>query len=642
MNSTLQRPDLSVAEKRALLADLLREKAARPKTVPASFAQQRLWFLSRLEPDSPAYNIPRPLRLRGALDVSALRETFNRILARHEVLRGGFGISDGQPVQVIKPRAEIHLPLIDLQELSEIERETEVSRRAIADAEQPFDLTKAPLLRLGLLKLAPEEHVLLLTMHHIVSDGWSMGLLVREIMTNYEALLAGQQPDLPRLPIQYGDFARWQREWLSGEVLDGQLNYWKDKLSGAPPVLNLPVMRSRPPTQTMNGEHAVSELSPPLTRALKELSRKEGVTLFMTLLAGFKTLLYRYSGEQDIVVGSPIAGRNRAELENLIGFFVNSLPMRTSLEGRPSFRQLLARVKETALSAYAHQDLPFEKLVEGVQPPRSLSHTPIFQMMFALQNQPSAKFALPGLDVSPLKREYDTSKFDLTLFVTEGDATLTCWLEYNRDLFDDRTISRFLEHFEVLLHSIVSNPDLQIDRLSWLTEKEQEELVGWNKTSTTYEFECIHRMFEQQVNRTPNAVAVVFEDRQLSYDELNRRANQLAHVLRNHGVGPEVLVGVFMERSVEMVIALLGILKAGGAYVPIDPEYPANRIELMANDSGASVLLTQTTLRSTIPPLAIPIIEVSERNLASEDSENLDVAVELDNLAYVIYTSGST
>src|SRR5947207_1895888 len=382
MSGLLQKGiELSADEKRALLADLLREKAARAKTAPTSFAQQRLWFLNRLEPDSPAYNIPRPLRMRGELNVSVLCRTFNALLARHDVLRGRFELAEGQPVQVITPRLEIDLPVIDLQDLSESEREAEVSRRAIADAEQPFDLTQAPLLRLCLLKLAAEEHVLLLTMHHIISDGWSMGVLVREMAAVYQALDAQQPIELPELPIQYADFARWQRQWLQGEVLEEQLDYWKQHLAGAPAVFDLPVARSRPATQTMNGSHLTTTLSPKLSWALNELSRREGATLFMTLVAAFKILLYRYSGQDDLVVGSPIAGRNRAELENLVGFFVNSLPLRSSLAGNPTFRELLTRVKETALGGYAHQDLPFEKIVEGVQPPRSLSYTPIFQVM---------------------------------------------------------------------------------------------------------------------------------------------------------------------------------------------------------------------------------------------------------------------
>ncbi|OLE00767.1 MAG: hypothetical protein AUI36_44290 [Cyanobacteria bacterium 13_1_40CM_2_61_4] len=647
MGSTFQNGfDLSAEEKRALLADLLREKTARAKTVPTSFAQQRLWFLSRLEPDSPAYNIPRPLRIHGELNVSVLRQTFNGILARHAVLRGSFDLVAGEPVQLIAPHLEIDLPVIDLEVLTVGEREAEVSRLAIADAERPFDLTQAPLLRLSLLRLSSQEHVLLLTMHHIISDGWSMGILVGEMTVIYQALNTEQPINLPELQIQYADFARWQREWLQGEMLDQHLSYWTQQLGGAPAVLDLPVARPRPATQTMRGSHFAIDLSSKLTGALVELSRREGVTLFMTLLAAFQTLLYRYSGQEDLVIGTPIAGRNRAELEGLIGFFVNSLPLRTNLSGNPSFRRLLRRVRETALSAYAHQDLPFEKIVEAVQPPRSLSYPPIFQVMFVLQNQPAAAFSLPGLSISPLKREFDTAKYDLTLFMTESNDTLSCWLEYNTDLFEESTVRRLLEHFETLLASVVANPDQRIALLPLLKDSERQQLlVEWNDTQAAFpRNHCIHQLFEQQVERTPDAVAVVFKGDQLTYRELNTRANRLAHYLRAHGVGPEVTVGICVERSFEMIVGLLGILKAGGAYLPLDPSSPQERLSFMLGNGGVKLLLTVECLRQKLPTGYVePIALDSEwETIARESRQNPDNESIPEHLAYVIYTSGST
>jgi amino acid adenylation domain-containing protein len=638
--------ELSIDEKRALLAELLRERAARAQTVPTSFAQQRLWFLSRLEPDSPAYNIPRPLRLQGALDVPALRQTFNTILARHDVLRGNFNLVDSQPVQMIAPRLEIDLPLIDLESLPDKDRELEVSRLAREDAQLPFDLTQAPLLRVSLLRLAEQEHVLLLTMHHIASDGWSIGLFVKEMAAIYEAIVAARPVDLPGLPIQYADFARWQRKWLQGEALAELAGYWKDQLAGAPGVLDLAIARPRPAMQTMRGAHISRALSPALSAALVELSRREGVTLFMTLLAAFQTLLYRYSGQEDLVTGTPIAGRNRAETEGLIGFFVNSLPLRTDLSGNPRFRELLTRVKETALGAYAHQDLPFEKIVEAVQPERSLSYAPIFQVMFALQNQPRANFNLPGLNITHLKREFDSSKFDLTLFMTETEEGLSCWLEYNTDLFDRDTLTRLLDHFQILLTGVVADPAQRLSELPLLAPSEREQLLSeWNDTAADFPHgQCVHELFEMQVERTPAATALVCEGVRVSYQELNARANQLARHLQKLGIGPEQRVGICLGRNVDMVIAVLAVLKAGGAYVPLDPAYPAERLAFSLRDANAAVLLTSAELAPALPQTDARMVSIDSdwSIIAKEASSNPDSLVQADNLAYVIYTSGST
>jgi len=647
MNRTLQNGlELSADEKRALLADLLRQKAARPKAAPTSFAQKRLWFLSRLEPDSPAYNIPRPLRMQGELNVDALRQTLNTIAARHEVLRGSFDLVDGHPVQLIAPRVEIELPLVDLSSLPGELREAEVSRLAIVDAQTSFDLTKAPLFRVSLLRLGELDHVLLLTMHHIISDGWSMGIFVKELAAVYQAISRAEPVQLPELTIQYPDFARWQREWLQGEVLEEQLRYWTGHLAGAPAVLNLAVAKSRPAMQTFRGAHLNRMLPPELGAALSELGRREGVTLFMTLLAAFKTLLFRYSGQEDLVVGSPIAGRNRAETEGLIGFFVNSLPLRTKLSGNPGFRDLLKRVRETALGAYAHQDLPFEKIVEWAQPERSLSYTPIFQIMFALQNQPRATFSLPGLSVSPLKRETDTAKYDLTLFVTETDEGLACWLEYNTDLFAETTVARLLDHYEVLLKGIVADPRRPIAELPLLSEAERKQvLVEWN--NTRFDFPkglCMHELFEAQVARTPDATALVCGSERLNYRELNARANRLANYLRRLGVRPEDSVAIFLERSIEMVISVLATLKAGGAYLPLDPAYPRERLAFTLQDARAAVLLTQQQLSSLVPQTdaRVVLVDREREEIAQEDAAKSQAAVTAHNLAYVIYTSGST
>ena len=563
---------LTADEKRALLADLLRKKAAEPTKVPLSFAQQRLWLLAQLDPHSAVYNIPRALRLRGELNIDALSQTLNAILARHSVLRGSFALLEGKPVQQIAPHLEIDLSVVDISHLPESQQEDDVGRRVAEEAKRPFDLTRAPLLRAALIRLNGQHHVLLLTMHHIVSDGWSMGVFVKEMAAIYELIVQERSPALVELPIQYSDFARWQREYLQGEILDQHLGYWRAQLVNAPAALNLPVARPRPAMQTFRGRNLTSTLSQELTDAVVELSRSEGVTLFMTLLAAFQTLLHRYSGQDDIVVGSPIAGRNRPETEDLIGFFVNSLPFRTTLSGNPTFRELLGRVKEVALGAYAHQDLPFEKIVEELQPERSLSYSPIFQVMFALQNQPRAKFALTGLNVELLTREADSAKFDLTWFITETETGLACWIEYNTDLFDKHTVARFLQHYKNLLGSIVANPNRRLSELTLLGDEERNQLLD-ESSDTQVEFPtnlCMQHLFELQVERTPQAIALACGADRLTYSQLNARANQLARYLWKLGIGPEDRVGICFGRTTEMVIAVLAAMKAGAAYLPLD------------------------------------------------------------------------
>lgn len=618
----------------------------RTEDLPLSFAQERLWFLNQLEGQSATYNIPMALRFSGAFNVTALEQSFAEMIRRHEALRTTFSVVDGSPVQVITSTQSVPLSVVDLQGLPEKEQSAKVQRLAAEEARRPFALEQGPLLRGTLLRLGAAEHVLLVTMHHIVSDGWSMGVFIRELSILYKAFLSDQHSPLPNLTIQYADFAYWQRQWLQGEVLEAQLAYWKEQLGGKLPVLELPTDRPRPPVQTFRGAIHSFVLPQTMIEALKTLSQEERATLFMTLLAAFKVLLYRYTGQTDIPVGIPVASRNRSEIEGLIGFFVNTLVLRTDLSGNPTFRELLRRVREVSLGAYDHQDMPFEKLVEVLQPERDLSHTPLFQVMFALQNAPMATLELPGLTWNPVEVESGTAKFDLTLFLTETGQGLTGKLEYNTDLFDAATMIRMAGHFQTLLAGIVADPEQRLLELPLLTEAERRQLlVEWNDTTTEYpQDQCIHQLFEAQVKRTPEAIAVVFEDQKLTYRELNHQANQLAHYLRALDVGPEVRVGVCMERSLEMVIGLCAVLKAGGAYVPLDPTYPQERLAYMLKDAQVPVLLTQGRLAKTLPRHGAQVIclDAEWEAVAQESTENLAGAVRDMNLAYVIYTSGST
>jgi amino acid adenylation domain-containing protein len=611
-----------------------------------SFAQARLWFLEQLEPGSWAYNIPSAVHLTGSLDVAALKQSLNEIVLRHEALRTTFAMVSGEPIQVIAPALALSVPLVDMRDLPEAQQEASVKRLATESAQQPFDLAMGPLLRAKLLHLGEAEYVLLLTMHHIVSDGWSMGVLIRELAALYEAFSTGKPSPLPQLPIQYADFAHWQRQWLQGEVLAAQLSYWQQQLAGAQTVLELPTDRPRPAVQTFRGATEFLALAEPLSQKLKTLSQRSGVTLFMTLLAAFQTLLYRYTGQEDICIGSPIANRNRSETEELIGFFVNTLVLRTDMSENPSFQELLGRVREVTLGAYAHQDLPFEQLVEALQPERNLSHHPLFQVMFVLQNAPMSALELPSLTISSREMESSTAKFDLDLSMEDTEQGLRGSLEYNTDLFDAGTISRMLEHFQTLLEGIVAEPDQRLSDLPLLTQPERQQLLlEWNNTQVAYPKDvCIHQLFEAQVERTPDGVAVLFEDEQLTYRELNRRANQVAHHLRSLDVAPDSLVGICVERSLKMIVGLLGILKAGGAYVPLDPDYPSERLAYMLNDSQMPVLVTTEKLSAALPEHQARVVCLDKDwGINSADSDVAPVSsVKDENLAYVIYTSGST
>ena len=613
---------------------------------PLSWTQEGLWFLNQLEGSSATYNMPRALRINGNLDINALEQALSEIVRRHEVLRTSFQTVNGIPIQVIHPEATLNIKVLDLQHLETTERETVLQQQVQQEAITPFNLEIAPLIRCSLLQLDAEEYVLLLNMHHIVSDGWSMGVLIQELSSLYQAFGAGEPSPLAELPIQYADFAVWQRQWLSGEVLETQLNYWQQQLAGAPELLKLPTDRPRPSVQTYRGATQTFSLNTDLTEKLQTLSRESGTTLFMTLHAAFSTLLYRYSGQSDILIGSPIANRNRSEIESLIGFFLNTLVLRTSFEDHPSFESLLTKVRETTLKAYEHKDVPFEQVVEALQPQRSLSHSPLFQVMFVLQNAPMGEIELPGVTLSELNWESTIAKFDLTLSMTETDRGLVGSWEYNTDLFDGSTIERMAAHFQNLLSAIVENPQVSVAELPLLCEAERHQLLmEWNDTAKEYPSDkCIYQLFEEQVEKTPDAVAVVFENQQLTYQQLNQRANQLAHHLQSLGVGPEVLVGICVERSLEMVVGLLGILKAGGAYVPLDPNYPPSRLSYMLADSGVEVLLTQELLLESLPPNPAQVVclDADWGAIEQQGQENLEIGGSSDNLAYVIYTSGST
>ncbi|MDJ0732575.1 MAG: amino acid adenylation domain-containing protein [Nostocaceae cyanobacterium] len=618
---------------------------SRDKNLPLSFAQQRLWFFDQFEPGSPSYNLPRAVRLRGKININALANSLKEIIRRHEIFRTSFGTYNGQPIQIISDYIDFKLPVIDLQNFAQEKRELELYRLIKEEAKTGFDLTKAPLLRGKLLQLDAEEYVILLTLHHIISDGWSTDILIREIATLYSSYCTVRLSRLPKLPIQYADFAFWQRQWLEGEALQNQLAYWQQQLSGELPILQLPTDRPRPTVQTYAGKTLSFVLPETLSEGLKALSKQEGVTLFMTLLAGFKTLLYRYTNQTDIIVGSPIANRNRAEIENLIGFFVNTLVLRSDLSGNPSFRDLLKQIREVALGAYTHQDLPFEKLVEEIQPERNLSHNPLFQVMFVLQNPVKEKLDLPGLKVEPLTSNSTTAKFDLTLVMEDVEEGLIAHFEYNTDLFEEITVSRLAANFAVLLQGIVAKPEQQLAELPILTTTEEQQLLDWSQGETKQLPElCLHKLFEVQVEKTPDEIAVVFADQSLTYREINQRANQLAHYLQKLGVKPEVLVGICVERSLEMVIGLLGIIKAGGAYIPIDSAYPQKRIEGMLTDSQLSVLVTQSFLLEHLAPhnTQVVCLDIEWEKISQESNENPHNRVTPENLAYVIYTSGST
>jgi amino acid adenylation domain-containing protein len=625
---------------RGLQAPPLRP-ANRDGDLPLSFAQQRLWFFEQLEPGNLFYHLPNAIRLTGMLDAGALEHSLREIFRRHEILRTTFARRDGRPVQVVAPFREFTLPVQDLTNVPD--PKYAAHELAAQEAHEPLDLERGPLVRVRLLRLGAEEHVLLLTMHHIISDGWSMTIFFRELATLYQARVAGRAASLPALPVQYADYAVWQRQWLQGDVLQQQLAYWKNQLAGVEP-LALPTDRPRAAVNRYRGAHHAVSLPAELAAGLRALSRKEGATLFMTLLAAFQVLLARFTRQTDISVGTPIANRHRAETEGLIGFFVNMLVMRTDLSGAPSFREVVKRVREAALGAYAHQDLPFERLVEELQPERDLSRSPLFQVLFVLQEAPDAVVKLPGLTLSHLGNDRSVSaKFDLTLGITETRHGLRALLKYNADLFEAATIERLLLHFQTILEEVVAQPEEPLSTLSLLPEAERHQVtVAWNATAAPLD-RCVHQLFEAWAERTPTAPALIQGDRVLTYGELNHRANQLAHHLRALGMGPEDPVGLCLERCPEMIIAMLGVLKAGAAYLPLDPAAPAERLAFMLNDAQVWVVVTQEHLRAGLPegPPAL-CLDSEEPAIARQPDANPSPAAGLHNLAYIVYTSGST
>ncbi|MCA9498197.1 MAG: amino acid adenylation domain-containing protein [Nitrospira sp.] len=613
--------------------------------IPLSFGQQRLWVLAQLDPDSAAYNIPIALRIKGSLDIPALERSFNEMVRRHEVLRTTFSTLNGSPVQIIVPSLTVVCPLIDLQHIPERDREGAAIRLAGSEAQRPFDLRYGPLLRVSLLRLHPDEHVLLFTLHHIVSDAWSAHILIREVTVLYGAFVEGCPSPLSDLPIQYADFSQWQQGWLSGSVLESELSYWKTALSGELPTLSLPTDRPRPLVQSSQGAIETLVLPVDVARAAKDLSRRMSATMYMTLLTAWYLLLFRYSGQEDLIIGTPIANRTSREVEGLIGFFVNTLAIRVQLRGCSTVTDMVEQVREACLGAYSHQDVPFEKLVEVLHPRRDIGRAPIFQVMFDLQNAPSSELDVKGLEFTSLEIESQTAKFDLSMTVQELDQQFAVSIEYSCDLFDASTIRRMLEHYEQLLSGMAANPENQVIDVPLLSPEARQQVLALNRgKEPTPIVRCMHEEFERQVERTPDASAVMWDEDGLSYRELNARSNRLARILRRRGVGPEKRVGICMERSLDMAVTVLAIMKAGGAYVPIDPRYPAQRRAVLALDAGIHVLVTHQACwaEGHEYPAKLLCLDVAQAEIDACSADNLVSLTTPMNAAYVIYTSGST
>ena len=650
------------AEKRALLFQQLqkqkeKEPSAEPQRIPRlpresetyklSFAQQRLWFLNNFEPESPEYNIPQAFRIEGDLDPEVMQRALREVVRRHETLRTTFRSIEGEGAQVIAQVVDMEVPYTDARTRVSDPSQAwdEAMRLAAADAREPFDLALGPLMRARLYRAGEREYLLYCNVHHIAYDGWSMGIFGRELAAIYDAFAAGLPSPLPELPVQYLDFAVWQREWLSGEVLETQLSYWRRQLASVPP-LELPTDRPRPAVRTHNGTALPLVFSDRLQRDLKGFAQREGSTLFIVLLAAFKALLHHWTTQEDVSVGTLIANRRRPEVEGMIGFFANSLVLRTDLSGDPTFRELLGREREVSLDAYAHQDVPFEKLVEELNPPRDMARTPLFQVMLMLLNAPVGDtIELPGLKLRPVAIESRTSKMDLTVYLTDRPAGIDGFIEYNTDLYDRATLVRMIDHYNRVLETVTADPQVRLSELSLLSEDERRQvLLDWNATGAEFPATTLHGWIEERVRQSPDAVAAEFEESRLTYAELDARANRLARHLRALGVGPETLVGLSMERSLEMLVGVLAVLKAGGAYVPIDPEYPKERLTHMIEDSQAPVLLTQERLIERLPEHRARVVAVDRdaAAIAAESGEPFDGGATPANIAYVIYTSGST
>ncbi|HEY0734202.1 MAG TPA: condensation domain-containing protein, partial [Herpetosiphonaceae bacterium] len=618
--------------------------APRDQPLPLSFAQQRLWFLDQLQPGNTAYNLSYIFSINGSLDVAALEYSLNCVIQRHEALRTIFVAQDGVACQMILPSLQIDVPLWDLRHLPPDEREAQVQRSIHEAIDQPFDLQAGPLLRAMVLRLSAAEHLLIIGIHHIVFDGTSKDILWREINEFYQAYSAKSQPDLPDLPIQYADFAAWQRGWLQGEHLDAQLKFWKQHLAGAPAALELPTDRARPAVQTFAGARYPLLIAPALTSDLRALAQRVDATLFMVLLAAFDVLLLRYTGQSDIVVGSPISGRNRGELERLVGLFVNTRLLRADLSGNPSFEEVLRRVQQVALETFAHQDIPFEKLVEELQPQRDPSRSPLFQVAFNFSGAAIPVLKLGDLEVKPIVNERRMAQFDLSLVLREDEDQIFGALDYNTDLFEQSRIARMAEHFQILLAGLAADLSLPIGNLPLLTIEESEQLRGWNAaTQAAILPGCVHDLVTAQVERTPEAVAVRCGAEALTYAALHAQATQLAGYLRAHGVGPEMRVGLCVERSVELVVAVLAVWHAGAAYVPLDPSYPQERLAFMIADADLALVLTQAALREMLPATTLPVVCLDRDAEAIAATPPLPSVVrDPAQLAYMLYTSGST
>lgn len=615
------------------------------QTFPVSFAQERLWFLEQLEAEANFHNLPMIMQLKGTVHIPILAQSISEIVRRHEALRTVFTTVDGRPVQIIKPARLLAIPVVDLQNIPAAEKDSERLQLVIGEVQKPFDLARDLLIRLLLLDMGESTYTFVITVHHISIDGWSISIFIQELMTIYQALIVGETPRLPEIPLQYADFSVWQRQQLQGVALNKQLAYWKQKLGDNLSTLELPTDHPRPPIQLFRGAEYVFILSEELTTALRMLGRQEGVTPFMLLLAAFKTLLYRYTGQPDIIVGTAVANRTQKKLENLIGFFVNTLVLRTNVTNTLPFNELLKQVKRGVTTAFAHQDIPFERLVNELHPIRDLSRNPLFQVMFTLQNTSLPTFELPGLTVDPVEVDMQTSQFDLTVIVSALEKVFQVRFNYNIGLFDEATIIRMAQHFNVLLESIVHNPQQQVSKIAFLTQSEMQQLtLAWNNTVAPYPQEMmLHELFERQARETPDAVAVIHADMQITYRELEQQANQLAHHLQTLGACMNVPVTICMERSIEMVVALLGVLKAGSAYIPLDPTYPPARLAFMLEDSQSPILLTQKHLRPFLESSA-PHFVCVDALIAENRPQQMPTPVTglADSLAYLIYTSGST
>jgi amino acid adenylation domain-containing protein len=625
----------------------------RDREMPLSFAEQRLWFLHQLEPDNPVYNIAGDMWFLGQVDVDALSRTYNEMARRHETFRTTFVEVDGAPRKVIAPSRNVDMPLIDLSHLGEAEARAEAERIATEEVRRPFDFVHGPLIRMTLVRVKSDTHLMIATKHHIVSDGWSVGGFLYEMARIYEAFSSGKPSPLPDLEVQHSDYAYWQRNWLQGEVLEAHVRFWREQLDGAPELLDLPSDRPRPAVQTYRGDWKIFSLPMELTRAIRAFSRQEEVTLFMTLLAAFEVLLRRYSGQEDIVVGSPMSNRNRMETEPILGVIFNTLVLRVSLAGDPTFRELVRRVREVALNAYAHQDLPFEQLVEALQPQRSLSHAPIFQVMFVLQNSPMPEFTLPNVTLKKLDFHPGTSKYDLTWtidekdpFVLEKEQPLGGSVEYSTDMYDRTTIERMIDQYRTVLEAAMANPDVRLSQIPVMPAAERRLLEReWNATECKYEDDRrLTDLFRAQLERTPDAVALRYQRQAITFRELHARANALANYLQQHGVGPETVVAICLERTPDLLVSILAVLQAGGAYVPLDPAYPSDRVTFMLEDAHAVLVLTQSSLVDRLPERGVACVCLDRDwdAIAQVPSTPPESAAAPESVAYLIYTSGST